>query len=454
MKKNILIIGAGISGCALLHYLNQRTQGQDVVIHLLEKNTHPGGTIHTVSENGLLFETGPNGFLDSKPTTKEFLTEIGLENAIIPADESAKKRFILVDHQLMAMPNSLGSFIKFKGLKGWEKWRMLRGIFQSCDMSKDLSIYDYGKQQFGARVSDLFIDAFVKGVYGADAKDISLKAAFPKLYTMHKESGSLWKALKAAKKKRKLSGEPKKSFGGKLNTLEQGMGSVIHKIHQLYAEQIHCDQNVDRIVKKKEVFHVQTTKGVWKANQLYLCTPAYIASALTKEINPNLSRLLDRVTYSAIGVVGLCFEKKQWPELPEGFGYLIPSINQKQVLGVLFESNIFSGRCDEQNLLLRVMVGMDQQDSGAGNKKDKNVSLALQEVKERFKITGEPQSVLYREWNRAIPEYNMEYQSLVEDVQKELDQEKNLKIVANYWKGISFNDCIANAKEQGAAYGN
>jgi len=86
MSKNIIIIGGGISGLALLHYLKQKyIDREDVHIQLLEKNERLGGTIGSTKKNGCLFETGPNGFLDSRKRTLELAKELNLENCLVRA---------------------------------------------------------------------------------------------------------------------------------------------------------------------------------------------------------------------------------------------------------------------------------------------------------------------------------------------------------------------------------
>ncbi|MBI3617009.1 MAG: NAD(P)-binding protein, partial [Candidatus Omnitrophica bacterium] len=68
MSKTIIIVGAGISGLATLHYLKKKYAARPgVAILLFEQSAVPGGTIHSVTRGNYLFETGPNGFLDSSP---------------------------------------------------------------------------------------------------------------------------------------------------------------------------------------------------------------------------------------------------------------------------------------------------------------------------------------------------------------------------------------------------
>ena len=74
--KRIAIIGGGISGLAVLHYLKQRL-GDTVEITLFEREASTGGTIRSFKKDSCLFEWGPNGFLDNQPATLELIKEIG-----------------------------------------------------------------------------------------------------------------------------------------------------------------------------------------------------------------------------------------------------------------------------------------------------------------------------------------------------------------------------------------
>ena len=57
----IAIIGGGISGLAVLHYLKQRF-ANTIDIVLFERESSPGGTVRTLKKDQCLFESGPNGY--------------------------------------------------------------------------------------------------------------------------------------------------------------------------------------------------------------------------------------------------------------------------------------------------------------------------------------------------------------------------------------------------------
>ena len=126
--RSIAILGGGISGLATLHFFKKRLPN-DLDITLYEAKSVLGGNIRSHSEDGFLFETGPNGFIDSSPVTLELVNDLGLNDEIITADLHAKRRYIKLDGKLNQLPTSLGSFLQTPILTTQEKIEFNWGIF-------------------------------------------------------------------------------------------------------------------------------------------------------------------------------------------------------------------------------------------------------------------------------------------------------------------------------------
>ena len=440
--KNIVIVGGGISGLALLHYLKQRYKDQtDVYITLLERQEVLGGTIQSVCKNQIIFETGPNGFLNNQPRTLGLIEELGLQDSLVKADAQAKIRYVSLNNTLHPLPTSPLSFLMFSLLNPLEKLRFFCEPFISKSHNDEESVFDFGKRRFGHRFAQLVLDPMVSGIYGGDAHKISLKEGFPKIYQWEQSYGSLFRAAFSIKKERRKSGLSKTA----LHSFREGMGELIYALGLRYHHDIHLNQEAINITRDARQYYIQTEAGQYVADEVFVCAPAYAATGMLSGLDPELTVLLDQIYYAPLAVVGLTYNKSAFTKTPKGFGYLIPSTENKKVLGVLIESNIFQHRCAQDQMVLRVMIGGARHPDILRFPKEEIISMALDEVARTFSARQEPVGQVVMLWKNAIPQYDNHYAAVKVKIKDQLKKHPRLHLVANYYGGISLNDCIENA---------
>jgi oxygen-dependent protoporphyrinogen oxidase len=395
--KQIAIIGGGISGLAVLHYLKKRYR-EAISVKLYERNTQIGGTISS-QKQGFIFETGPNGFLTS-PSTLEFIEELNFTDQIIQANEASKRRYIQLDGKLHLLPADPFTFLQTPLLSSSDKLRLIKGLLNK-DISKDQSIYEYASKRFGEVVTDRLIDPFLTGIYAGDIKRLHMEYAFPKFG----------------------------KGGGKniMCSFKSGMGSLMNQLYQTYQSSI---QTGIEIRSLSEI----------KADIIVLSTPAYVASELLG------IDILNKVIYSPVAVVALKAKKKSFGILPDGFGYLIPSGEGKEILGVLLESNVFPRDTSEDEIVIRVMLGGAHHPEIIQKSPEELIEVALRELDLTYGLKGNPTAVV-KAWPKGIPQYDLDYPKLLPAIYEELKNKSHIRLCANYIGGISFNDCIKSARE-------
>lgn len=458
MSRTITIIGGGISGLTLLHYLKRKYAGRkDVQIFLLEKNDRLGGTIYSIKRQGCLFEAGPNGFLDSKSTTRALISDLGLEQDLLKANDEAKIRYICVNSNLYPVPTNPKDFLTSPLLNPLDKLRVLGEVFVPKGGDPNESIYEFGKRRLGQKFAGLFLDCMVKGIFGGDARQINLKAAFPRMYELENEYGSLFKAMAKLKKRKVLpagrqassqhgtAGMPK----GQLTSFRQGTAQLIEALGSRYKNEIRLNQEVQTLscegLPAGRQFVIYSGDTRYSADELFLSLPAYQAAHLLKNIAPAMTIGLGKIFYAPIVVVGLVFALSAFKTKPKGFGYLVSSKEKKELLGVLFDSNIFSDRCPSDEIMFRVMLGGAQYPDILQKSEEELISTALKEIQSRFSPQRGPHETFFVRWPKAIPQYDRNYVAIKEDLISQLNEWPNLHLVANYLNGISMNDCIENA---------
>ena len=70
MKKEVVVIGGGISGLSCAFFLKKH--GSDFL--LVEKSDRVGGVMHSLEEEGYLLEEGPTTFMGMTAPVKEMGT--------------------------------------------------------------------------------------------------------------------------------------------------------------------------------------------------------------------------------------------------------------------------------------------------------------------------------------------------------------------------------------------
>ena len=104
---DVVIIGAGVSGLSVAHWLSK----SGVNVTVLEKDPVVGGTMKTVRELGFTVEIGPNSALETTPLVKEIVDDCGLQDEFIYANPAGNNRYILRNGTLHRLPQTPPSFL-------------------------------------------------------------------------------------------------------------------------------------------------------------------------------------------------------------------------------------------------------------------------------------------------------------------------------------------------------
>ena len=87
----IAIVGGGIVGLATAYQL----ANDGVEFTLFEASERLGGIVETVHRDGFVIECGPDSWVTEKPWARELAIELGLEDEIIPSNDSWRRTYVL-----------------------------------------------------------------------------------------------------------------------------------------------------------------------------------------------------------------------------------------------------------------------------------------------------------------------------------------------------------------------
>lgn len=444
------VIGAGISGLTTAFYLARFLQerGEEFSVDVYEKSDRPGGTIHSIRKEGFLIEEGPNGFLDSKPSTLRLCGELGIGDKLLPADESSRRRYILLNGKLILVPAKPGQFLKSEIMSFKGKLRLFcEGLIKKGETEKDETIAEFGRRRIGREAVENLLDPMVTGIFAGDPESLSLRACFPRIWEMEQEYSSLTRALMAVKKKKKNAGPA--GPGGNLTSFAEGTDYLIGNMAQRNDLNVFLNTEVKAIHFSENSWYVEESNKAYDI--LVSAVPAYAFSRLLKKLEPSASEIVNRIPYSPMAVVGLGYRRELVCEKIDGFGFLIPYKERRKILGALFSSRIFPDRAPEDYELIQVMLG-GARFTEISAMDDKTVlETALEELSSILSLNSKPDFIHLTRYKKAIPQYRRGHLLLLENLKEKLAPFKGLFFTGNAFTGIGINDCTKAGLETAEA---
>jgi oxygen-dependent protoporphyrinogen oxidase len=433
----IVVVGAGISGLSCAWFL--RSRGHDV--RVLEAGPQAGGCLGSARHDGFLIEAGPNSTLLRNGALGELVQALGLGDQLIEADRAAKRRYVVKDERLVALPGSPGAFLATPLFSTAAKLRLLLEPFHRRARDEE-SIAQFVRRRLGPEFLDWAIDPFVSGVYAGDPERLSVRAAVAKIHALEAEHGSLLLGALARLARARSSGPMPV---GRLISFRDGMQTLARALAELLGAVVQCGVEVTAIERSIDGWRVHTSAGEQRAERLVLSVPAYRAATLLAPLDGGLAAELAAIHYPPVASVALGFARDQVSHPLDGFGMLIPSRAGRQTLGALFSSTLFPGRAPAGQVLLTAFIGGARKPAIAALDEGVIVQQVLADLGPLLGVRGAPVLARVRRWPRAIPQYELGHLERLARIDARLAALPGLHLRANWRDGISVGDCVANA---------
>ena len=448
VKKDCVIVGSGISGLAIAFRLKKA--GLDVC--LLEKSPRVGGSILTEKQDGFLIDCGPNSTLETSPKIGDFVKDVGLAAQKIYASDSAKNRYILRNGILNALPMSPPAFLISKLFSWKAKLRLFAEPFIApAPEDKEETIAEFVKRRLGQEFLDYAINPFIAGVYAGDPEKLSVRSAVAKIYALEKNYGSLIKgAIKGAKARKKRTETDKTR--AQLFSFKNGMAELVHAISAKIAETILTSTEINQITKISEREYAISVKSnkIEKiiANSVIFTTPAFATADFIQSFDTVCAGKLREIHYPPVAMVFFGFKNKNKVQCRplDGFGFLVPKVEKRKILGTIWSSTLFPNRAPAGGIALTTFVGGMRQPEVLNCDDEALSNLVRSELADLLNLKGKPDIVKIKRWERAIPQYALGHQQRIDAIEQLEKNNPGLFLSGNYRGGISVGDCILQSE--------
>jgi oxygen-dependent protoporphyrinogen oxidase len=441
-KKRVIILGAGISGLSTAWYLSRT--GLPLEITILEKSSRAGGWMHTDHTTGFHFEKGPRTFkVDKSPSTMRLVAELGLQKELIWSEAKPHHRYLWHEGELHRFPTNPISFLFSPITKGFV--RALLTEWKKPTKLGDETVWEFVLRRFNYDVARLFFDPLVVGIFGGDVRKISVRACFPKLKSWEEKYGSVTKGFFAQRKEKTGKSPFSKDVEGVPLSAIFSFRLGVEQLPQTIVNQIPATICFNREVKEisfdEDRVDVKTENDHFSADYLFCALPLTETGCLFKKHVPEFSKELSKVHSEGYAVVNFGYDGLVLPL--QGFGYLTPTHAHEDILGVVFDSSVFSEHNRSQQET-RITIKLQE----SGRSEEKNIEAALKGIRRHLRISQMPKAVSFKHTYRAMPQYGVGHlEKMVELKNQFCKKLPRCQLVGNYLEGVSVDQCISRAKK-------
>jgi oxygen-dependent protoporphyrinogen oxidase len=465
-SQRVIIVGGGVSGLATAHRLIERSKaaGRKLELLLLEAGPELGGIVRTIEREGFLLEAGPDSFISEKPEALELARHIGLASRLIETNQEYRRSFIVRAGRLhpvpdgfhLLAPSRLWPFIT-TGIFSWKgKARMALDLILPrravANGDDEESLAQFVRRRLGREALERMAQPMVGGIYTADPERLSLRATMPRFLEMERTHRSLIRAM--LKERGRQNREAASGTSGPRYSLflsfDRGMQVLTDRLAELLP-----DESI-RLNTKVESLSFDETSQQWKirvgpdetlaAETVCLAMPSYAAASLLRETDAHLARELEEIPYASTATINLAYRRADIPHALDGFGFVVPLVENRSTLACTFSSVKFEGRAPAGHALLRAFVGGALQPEKFALDEEAIVQAVRRDLRDLLGIERPPLFAHVEKWPRSMAQYHLGHLDKVSSIHKRLGRFPSLQLAGNAYGGAGIPDCIRSGQ--------
>lgn len=436
-----VVLGGGLTGLATANRLCRK--GHRVLV--LESSDRLGGAVQSESVEGYLCEAGPNSMLVKSEAVWNLIEELGLAHERVEANEAANKRFLVKNGRLVALPQSPAGGITTPLYSPMEKLRLLREPFIGKSKLEDESVTSFVSRRMGPAFLEYGISALVSGIFAGNPDVLSIKHAFPKVWNLEQNYGSLiGGALKLKRERRQAGIQPWKS---RMISFRDGLSRLTDRLAEADGLQTITRAHISCISRSADWHWEITANGeTHETRRLVLATPlsAYAQLPLEEDLAEAMKDIPE-IEHPPLSTLVLGYDRQKVDHPLDGFGVLFPRLENRFALGCIFSTTLFPGRAPPGKVSLMCFIGGVQQPENGRLPTSQLVEHTVRDLTPLLGLKGDPEFHRHSFWPLAIPQYNVGHGAFLECLTSVEKRFAGLHLRGNFRGGPGLNDCLQGA---------
>ena len=345
-RRQVVVVGAGISGLACAHRLHRLRPDVDVTV--LEASTRTGGKIHTTPFAGRLVDEAADAFLARVPAAVALARELGLEEQFVTP--AVRRAFVyrhgtlhpFPDGQVLGVPTDLDALRASGVISAAGVDRAALDLTLPADMEgapapgEDETVGALVRRRLGDEVFEALVGPLLSGVNAGNADHLSVQTGAAQLAAAVRDQPSLIAGLRAQRAAALAGGaDPDAPVFYGLRDGSQGLtdalaaalppGSI--RTRTSVAAVAPADGGGYNVVLGPA--HTGTDPDephdvdLLHADAVVLATPAWATATILRALQPDIAIELDELEWSSVVMVTLAVARRSIAHPLDASGFLV-----------------------------------------------------------------------------------------------------------------------------------
>lgn len=409
------------------------------------------------------------------------------------------------DGFFMLAPTQFFPFVR-SPLFSWRgKLRMaLDLVLPRAPRQDDESLASFVSRRLGREALERVAQPLISGIYTADPEKLSLRATIPSFLEMEEKHRSIIKAMLLEQRRSKRrqsedfvvspstsSGQAQSNVSGARFSLfvsfKEGMQTLVDAlVARLTKDEVFRAQySLNRSVVQKEIkrtgngnktvqlnqrvkyvvrsfdsaqdshqalmanggWKIFTEDGTWlDTDGIIIATPAYQTAAFVEGFDKSLASELRKIEYASSVVINLAYRREDISHPLDGFGFVVPMMEKRNIIACSFSSVKFAGRAPQGSVLLRCFIGGAINPQAYELEDSELINAAHKEICNLLGIKAHPLFALVHRHPQSMPQYPVGHLEHIAQINAKVSKYRGLAFAGNAYNGVGIPDCIRSGE--------
>jgi protoporphyrinogen/coproporphyrinogen III oxidase len=246
--------------------------------------------------------------------------------------------------------------------------------------------------------------------------------------------------------KEKAAGKASGARYGMFAAFDGGMQVLVDALVKELGEAIQLRSLVTAVDRDQYGFAVEVRGKSHAFDAVVVALPAHTAAQVVHGLVPPLAEELFGIGYASAATVSFAWPRAAIPHPLDAFGFVVPAVENRQVLASTWASVKYPGRAPDDKALIRVFIGGHTGQHLIERSDDELRALSLRELGELIGVTAEPEWTKVKRYVKAMPQYHVGHLERVARIEAHEARVPRFALAGNAYRGVGIPDAVRSGE--------